>query len=88
MPNVNDIEYKYSRVYRYIKPNSTDPGTWRLSSPETGTGSPGGGGGGGTGVTYDFDAVDPIQIDTTPGTGANPTRVVTSLDIQSLNSRV
>ena len=89
MPNVNDIEYKYSRVYRYIKPNSSDPGTWRLSSPETGTGSPGGGGGsGGTGVTYDFDAVDPIQVDTTPGIGTNPTRVVTSLDIQSLNSRV
>ena len=87
MPNVNDIEYKYSRVYRYIKPSSTDPGTWRLSSPETGTGSPGGGGGG-TGVTYDFDAVDPIQVDTTPGVGANPTRVVTSFDIQSLNSRV
>ena len=88
MPNVNDIEYKYSRVYRYIKPNSTDPGTWRLSSPETGTGSPGGGGSGGTGVTYDFDAVDPIQVDTTPGIGSNPTRVVTSLDIQSLGSRV
>ena len=86
MPNVNDIEYKYSRVYRYIKPNSTDPGTWRLSSPETGTGSPGGGGG--SGVTYDFDGVDPIQVNTSPGTGPNPTRVVTSLDIQSLNSRV
>jgi len=87
MPNVNDIEYKYSRVYRYIKPSSTDPGTWRLSSPETGTSSPGGGGGG-TGVTYDFDAVDPIQVNTSPGIGNNPTRVVTSLDIQSLNSRV
>ena len=85
MPNVNDIEYKYSRIYRYIKPNSSDPGTWRLSSPETGTSSPEDGG---TGVTYDFDAVDPIQVNTTPGTGTNPTRVVTSLDIQSLGSRV
>ena len=42
-------------VYRYIKPDSTDPGTWRLSSPETGTGSPGGGTGGG--IT-DVDAID------------------------------
>ena len=87
MPNVNDTEANFGRVYRYIKPNASDPGTWRLSVPETGTGSPGGGGGG-TGVTYDFDAVDPIQVDTTPGIGTNPTRVVTSLDIQSLNSRV
>ena len=86
MPNVNDIETNYGRVYRYIKPNSSEPGTWRLSVPETGIGS--GGGGGGTGTTYDFDAVDPIQVDTTPGVGTNPTRVVTSLDIQSLNSRV
>ena len=80
MPNVNDIEYAYGRVYRYIKPNSTDPGTWRLSSPETGTGSPGGGGTGG-GIV-DVDAVDPIQANQTP------TKVTISLDIQSLGSRV
>lgn len=79
MPNVNDIEYAYGRVYRYIKPNSTDPGTWRLSTPETGIGSPGGGGGGG--IT-DVDAIDPIQANQTP------TKVTISLDIQSLNSRV
>ena len=86
MPNVNDIETNYGRVYRYIKPNSSEPGTWRLSIPEEGTGS--GGGGGIGGGRYDFDAVDPIQVDTTPGVGLNPTRVVTSLDIQSLDSRV
>jgi hypothetical protein len=80
MPNVNDIEYAYGRVYRYIKPDSTDPGTWRLSSPETGTGSPGGGGPGG-GIT-DVDAIDPIQASQTP------TKVTISLDIQSLGSRV
>ena len=79
MPNVNDIEYAYGRVYRYIKPNSTDPGTWRLSTPETGIGSPGGGGGGG--IT-DVDAIDPIQANQTP------TKVTISLDIQSLGSRV
>ena len=78
MPNVNDIEYAYGRVYRYIKPNSTDPGTWRLSSPETGNSVPGGGGGGVT----DIDAVDPIQANQTP------TKVTISLDIQSLGSRV
>ena len=75
MPNVNDIEYAYSRVYRYIKPNSTDPGTWRLSSPETGTGSPGG-------SISSIDGVDPIQ------TSSTNTRVTISLDIQSLGSRV
>ena len=79
MPNVNDIEYAYGRVYRYIKPNSTDPGTWRLSAPETGIGTPGGGGGGG--IT-DVDAIDPIQANQTP------TKVTISLDIQSLGSRV
>ena len=78
MPNVNDIEYAYGRVYRYIKPNSTDPGTWRLSSPETGNSVPGGGGGG----IVDVDAVDPIQANQTP------TKVTISLDIQSLGSRV
>ena len=31
---------------------------------------------------------NPIKVDTSPGIGVNPTRVVTSLDIQSLNSRV
>ena len=77
MPNVNDIEYAYGRVYRYIKPNSTDPGTWRLSAPENGNGVPGGGGG----IT-DVDAIDPIQANQTP------TKVTISLDIQSLGSRV
>ena len=80
MPNVNDIEYAYGRVYRYIKPNSTDPGTWRLSSPETGNSVPGGGGPGG-GIT-DVDAIDPIQASQTR------TKVTISLDIQSLGSRV
>ena len=79
MPNENDIEYAYGRVYRYIKPNSTDPGTWRVSAPETGNSVPGGGGGGG--VT-DIDAVDPIQAN------QSPTKVTISLDIQSLGSRV
>ena len=78
MPNVNDIEYAYGRVYRYIKPNSTDPGTWRVSAPVTGNGVPGGGGGGIT----DIDGVDPIQASQTR------TRVTISLDIQSLGSRV
>ena len=86
MPNPGDIEYKYGRVYIYGEPDpQTGLGTWRVAVQDE---IAGGGGGGGTGVTYDFDAVDPIQVDTTPGVGANPTRVVTSLDIQSLNSRV
>ena len=85
MPNPGDIEYKYGRVYIYGEPNpQTGLGTWRVAVQD----EIAGGGGGGTGVTYDFDAVEPIQVDTTPGVGANPTRVVTSFDIQSLNSRV
>ena len=84
MPDTNDVEFKYSRVYRYIKPNSTEPGTWRLSVPETGDGTGGGGGGTGGGVTYDFDGQPPIQVDTTPGTGPNPTRITTSLNINAL----
>ena len=88
MPDTNALqEEKYGRVYRYIKPGNSEPGTWRLSVPEDGAGFSGSGGGGG-GTVYDFDGVDPIQVDTTPGTGPNPTRVVTSLDIQSLDSRV
>ena len=85
MPNVGDIEYKYGRVYIYTNPNpALGPGTWRPSNPDAIAG-PGGGTGGGE--TYDFDAVDPIVVDTTPGIGANPNRVVTSMDIRRLTDR-
>ena len=83
MPNTNDIEYKYSRVYRYIKPNSTDPGTWRLSVPETGIGT--GGGGGTGGVPHDIDGTLPIVAATS---GSNPRRTNISLNIQALPDRV
>ena len=84
MPNVGDVEYKYGRVYIYTNPNPAEgPGTWRPSNPDAIAG-PGGGGGTGGGIVYDFDAVEPIVIDTTPGTPPNPTRVVTSLDINIL----
>ena len=77
------IEYKYSRVYRFIKPNSTDPGTWRLSAPETGTGSPGGGGGGGA-TAHDIDGELPVETVTVPG---SPKITTISLDFIKLNKR-
>lgn len=87
MPNVGDIEYKYGRVYIYTNPDpALGPGTWRPSNPDEIAG-PGGGGGTGGGATYDFDGDPPIVIDTTPGVGPNPTRVVTSMDIRRLTDR-
>ena len=85
MPNVGDVEYKYGRVYVWVQPNvNTGPGTWRVSNPD-GLAGPGGGTGGGT--AYDFDGVPPITINTTPGTGDNPTIIETSMDIQQLEDR-
>ena len=83
MPVEGALEYAYGRQYRYIKPNGTDPGTYRLSAPETGTSGGGGGGGGGT-VAHDIDGVDPIQAVTT-GTTILKTEI--SLDLQALDPR-
>ena len=87
MPNVGDIEYRYGRTYIWVNPNPAQgPGTWRVSNPDE---IPGGGGGSTAGgVKYDFDGQPPIEVDTTPGVGSNPTIVTTSMDIQKLNSRV
>jgi len=83
MPNPGDIEYKYGRVYIYGEPDpQTGLGTWRVAvQDEQAAGS---GDGIGPGVIYDFDSESPIEVDTTPGIGGNPTRVVTSLDINKL----
>ena len=81
MPVEGALEYAYGRQYRYIKPNGTDPGTYRLSVPETGTS----GGSGGGGVPHDIDGVDPIQA-VTVGTAVKTTTI--SLDIASLSPRV
>ena len=82
MPVEGALEYAYGRQYRYIKPNGTDPGTYRLSSPETGTG--GGGGGGGGAITHDIDGIDPIKTVTT---GTTTLKTEISLDIQALTPR-
>ena len=84
MPAEGELETNYGRVYQYIKPTGSDPGTWRLAVPESGADG-GAGGGGGTGVTYDFDGEAPIYVSVLPGVSPNPTRVVTSLDINSLD---
>ena len=85
MPNVGDIEYKYGRVYIYTQPDpALGPGTWRPSNPDAIAG-PSGGGGGGT--NYDFDGQPPINVDMSPGIGANPTVVTTSMDLKQLDDR-
>ena len=80
-----DIEYAYNRVYIVVNPDPTKgPPVYRVSNPDE---YPGPGGGGGSGVAYDFDGVKPINVNTTPGTGGNPTIVETSMDIQQLDDR-
>ena len=64
MPSQNQEESAYSRVYRYIKPGNTDPGTWRLAYPSQNFSGSGGGGGG---SAIDIDGVPPVEVDTTPG---------------------
>jgi hypothetical protein len=84
-PIPGNIEYAYNRMYVVVNPNALlGPPTYRISIPEDLSGS---GGGGGTGVAYDFDGVAPINVNTTPGVGNNPTIVETSMDIQQLNDR-
>ena len=84
MPVEGALEYAYGRQYRYIKPNATDPGTYRLATPEAG--AAGGGGGGGGGGQHDIDGVDPIVAVTTGSSLVKTTTV--SMDIQKLPSRV
>lgn len=77
MPVENEIKEEYGRIYRWIKPNATDPGTWRLSVPETGIGSPGGGG-----TTLNLQGELPIK------TASTGTAFVISFDIEELTPRV
>ena len=84
MPVNGEVANEYGRVYRYIKPNGTDPGTYRLSAPETGTGVGGGGGGGGI-QAHEIDGVEPIVA---VSTGVENKRTTISLDIAALGSRV
>ena len=82
-----DIEYAFNRTYIVVNPNAAlGPPTYRISIPEDLSGS-GGGGGGTGGTTYDFDGVAPINVDTTPAVGNNPTIVKTSMDIAQLDDR-
>jgi hypothetical protein len=84
-PRPGQTEYAYSRMYVVVNPSpALGPPTYRISIPED---LSGGGGSGGTGVVYDFDGVAPINVNTTPGVGSNPTIIETSMDIQQLNDR-
>ena len=71
MPNENEVKSEYGRLYRFIKPNSTEPGTWRLSSPEKSES---------VGGIFDVDGINPIQ------TNQTSTKVTVSLNIQSLDT--
>lgn len=59
MPNAGDIVDAYNRQYKYIKPQSTEPGTFRLATPPDAVHGGGSGGGGGTVVA----GVEPIVVD-------------------------
>ena len=77
------LEFVHNRAYRYIEPEGSKPGAWRLATPEGQTPG-GGGGGGGGGLQHDIDGVDPIEAVTT--IGAVQTTTI-SLNIQSLPPR-
>ncbi len=81
MPNQNQQEDQYSRIYRYIKPGNTDPGTWRLAYPSQNFS---GGGSGGGGSPIDVDGIPPVEVDTT--VGAITVHTV-SLNFQKLKPR-
>ena len=59
MPNAGDIVDAYNRQYKYIKPQSTEPGTFRLATPPDVAHGGGGPGGGGTVIT----GVEPVIVD-------------------------
>ncbi len=82
-PVPGDVEYAYNRTYIVVNPNpAKGPPTYRISDPDDLSNGSGTGG-----TTYDFDGVKPINVDTTPGVGSNPTIVKTSMDIQQLDDR-
>lgn len=78
MPNAGDLEISYGRQYRYVKPNATDPGTFRLATPEASSGGIGGGG------AQDIDGVLPIVASTVTVPSLKTT---VSMDITQLPSR-
>ena len=82
MATPGQIKGKFNRTYIYLVPEgSPGPGVWRTSNPD---GAAGGGGGGGF---YDFDAIEPVEVEITPGIGANPTIAKYSLDFSELDKR-
>lgn len=81
------VEYAYNRMYIVVQPDLTGPPTYRVSNPDEIAGPGGGGGGTGGGTAYDFDGVKPINVNTVPGVGSNPTVVETSMDIAQLDDR-
>ena len=80
------VQYAYNRMYVVVQPNLQGPPTYRVSNPDEIAG-PGGGGGTGGDTAYDFGGVKPINVNTVPGVGSNPTVVETSMDIAQLDDR-
>ena len=58
--NAGDIVGAYNRQYKYIKPQSTDPGTFRLATPPD---AAHGGGSGGSGGISTIVGEKPIVVD-------------------------
>ena len=78
-----DVKQLYNRVYRFVKPLASEPGTWRLATPEAANlGLEGEGGGASAHV---ITGTDPIKTNTVAG---SPTRTTISLDIGALTPRV
>ena len=86
MPSVGDIEHKYRRNYILVNPDPALGPPTALSSPQE-IGTPGIGGGGTGGVSYDFDGVPPIVVDTKPSLGGGRIIVETSMDLTNLDDR-
>jgi hypothetical protein len=84
MPIPGEIKYEFNRQYRFIEPGGSEPGAWRLATPDNAIS---GGGGGTGGTTYDFEADVPIVVAVTPSGGVGPNIVKTGMDIQKLNDR-
>lgn len=83
MPTAGSVETIYNRNYIAVDPSApAGPITYRVSNPDSITGS-----GGGSGASYDFDGIAPINVSTVLGAGSNPDNVQTSLDISQLADR-
>lgn len=79
MPVDGELYYNYGRQYRFVKPYDTDPGTYRLATPESGAR------GGDAGAPVEINSINPVQTET-KGSAIKLTTV--SIDIATLENRL